>query len=77
MVPLAAMLPALPSVMLTVDGVARVGRGQDVRLEARQSGEGAAGARPGVVRLMNPSGELIAIAQLMPGSLLHPSIVLV
>jgi tRNA pseudouridine55 synthase len=76
MVPLAAMLPALPSVTLTADGVARVEHGQDARVEDRLSADSSQ-PEAALVRLLNPRGELVAIAHPMPGSSLHPSVVLV
>jgi tRNA U55 pseudouridine synthase TruB len=112
MVPLAGMLPALPSVILTPEGVARVAHGQDIQPEdhqlsglnaqlstvgrepsrlrslvgpasygeARQSAEGATAAaisdQP-FVRLLDASGDLLAIAEPTAAGLLHPSVVLV
>jgi tRNA pseudouridine55 synthase len=88
MVPLAEMLPALPSVILTTDGVTRVGRGQDIRpcdqqLSSHNAQRGAAGPEPlaishqPFVRLLDARGDLLAIAEATSAGLLHPSVVLV
>ena len=81
MVPLADMLPALPSVILTPDGVDRVGHGQDVRpgdhqVSSLKSQPFALSPEP-YVRLLDTQGDLLAIAEPIGGGLLHPSVVLV
>jgi tRNA pseudouridine55 synthase len=74
-IPLADMLPDLACVVLTRQGVRRAGHGCELGPQDAQAGFGT---RPsGLIRLLDPSGELVGIAQ--PGStpgLLHPSIVL-
>jgi tRNA pseudouridine55 synthase len=79
LLPLAAMLPHLWSVTLTTAGVARVLHGQDIRPGDHEPS--AVSRQPdddGLVRLLNPSGELVAIAAQNPASgALHPSVVLV
>ena len=86
-VPLAGVLPGLPSCVLTAEGVSRVGHGQDVRPGDQVP---AVGARPSAmdpeppavshqpfVRLLDQGGALLAIAERAAGGVLHPSIVLV
>jgi hypothetical protein len=71
----------LPSVILTVEGAARVGHGQDVRPMDHQPS--AISDRPSavghqlLVRLLSPGGDLLAIAEPRAGGALHPSVVLV
>jgi tRNA pseudouridine55 synthase len=74
LVPLSGVLCSWPSVILTADGVARVGRGQDVRPIDHEPP--ALRSEP-FVRLVNERGDLLAIAEPTTGGLLHPSIVLV
>jgi tRNA pseudouridine55 synthase len=79
LMPLAAMLPHLGSITLTTAGVARALHGQDIRPIDQ---EGSEVSRPPyddrLVRLLNASGELVAIAAQNPASgALHPSVVLV
>lgn len=76
-VPLAALLPALPSVRLTAEGAALAARGGFVGPSHLEEG------RPvplgGRVKLLHPDGRLVAIAEPRPGGvagLLHPGIVL-
>jgi hypothetical protein len=75
------MLPALPSVILTTEGVARVAHGQDIRPEDHQgsglnSQVSTLSPEP-FVRLLNSRGDLLAIAEAARTGLLHPSVVLV
>jgi tRNA pseudouridine55 synthase len=82
----AAMLPDLRSVMLTPEGVNRVGHGQDIRpvdrvsaLDAQTSAIDpgpAAVSDEAFVRLLDAAGTLVAIAQPEASGVLHPSIVL-
>jgi tRNA pseudouridine55 synthase len=74
MVPLAEMLPALPSVILSGDGVARVSHGQDIRPIDH---EPSAISHQPFVRLVDARGDLVAIAEPTGAGLLHPSVVLV
>jgi len=87
LLPLAGMLPALPSVVLTEEGVTRVLHGQDLRphdqlstlkseLSTRNSQPSALSPEP-FVRLLNARGELLAIAEPTGSGALHPSVVLV
>jgi tRNA pseudouridine55 synthase len=81
LIPLASMLPALPAVILTTAGVARVGHGQNIRPEDHQvsslnSQPFALSAEP-FVRLLDSGGDLLGIAEATAAGLLHPSVVLV
>jgi len=87
-VPLAGMLPRLASVTLTPEGVKRAVHGRDIGPGDQLS---AVGSRPSTmapepsaishqpfVKLLDPRGELVAIARLTgAGGVLHPSVVLV
>jgi tRNA pseudouridine55 synthase len=82
LVPLAGMLNALPSVVLTPEGASRVAHGQDVRTidhVPSAIGDQPFGHRCGqpFVQLLDASGALIAIAEAEAGGALHPSVVLV
>ncbi len=76
-----SMLPALPAVILTTDGVARVGHGQDVRprpstLRSRLSGL-ALSPEP-FVRLLDRARRTVGDRRARRAAgLLHPSVVLV
>jgi tRNA pseudouridine55 synthase len=75
-IPLADMLPGLASVVLTPQGVRRAVHGCELGPADAQAG--CAMRDPGLIRLLDPAGALVGIAQ--PGStpgLLHPSIVLI
>ena len=82
LVPLAGMLNALPSVVLTPEGASRVAHGQDVRTIDHVPSAishppfGHPVGHP-FVRLLDDSGALIAIAEAEAGGALHPSVVLV
>jgi tRNA pseudouridine55 synthase len=79
-VPLSGVLPALPTVVLTADGVNRVSHGQDVRTTDQVSplnAQPSALSPQPFVRLLDASGELVAIAEPAAGGALHPSVVLV
>jgi len=78
-VPLACVLPGLPRLVLTDEGVRRAAHGRDLGaadFEAGSPADGAAGMRH--ARLMDGRGELVGIAEpaRAPG-LLHPSVILV
>ncbi len=92
LVPLAAMLPRMPSVVLTADGVNRAAHGHHVGPAEMWAGQPSAPCsepsalvvqpadwRPHpFVKLLDPLGDLVAVAQPAgAGGLLHPSIVLV
>jgi tRNA pseudouridine55 synthase len=73
-VPLNALMPQLPIVTLTEEGLRRAGHGRTIE-PIHVTGELL--HRTGWVRLMSPSGALVALAEPSPapGSL-HPSVVL-
>ena len=88
LIPLGRLLPEIPAVVLTEQGVRRVIHGNAVGPGHVQKGAtpisenegvllsgGAPGGAP--VRLLDDSGGLLAIADWRPGGLLHPTIVLV
>ena len=88
LIPLSGVLPQLASVILTAEGVTRAARGQDVRPSDRLAAvssqpsavddEPAALSHQPFIRLLDPAGGLVAIAQRAgAGGLLHPSVVLV
>jgi tRNA pseudouridine55 synthase len=84
MVPLAEMLPALPSLVLSAEGASRVTHGHDVRPWDQLSAVGSQpSARPEspvsspFVKLLDARGDLLAIAEPTGAGLLHPSVVLV
>ena len=72
LIPLERLLPAIPSVVLTEDGVRRALHGNLLPASAHES------ALPltARVRLLDAAGQLVGIAELEPGGLLHPVIVL-
>ncbi len=74
LVPLERLLPAIPAVVLTEDGVRRALHGNVLPPSAHDVGAAADGscAAPG-----RAPGALLGIAELEPGGLLHPVIVLV
>lgn len=74
LIPLSKMLQELPAVTLTDDGLRRVSHGQMVAIEHR-TGQSVASASH--VRLLSPSGELVAMATPLECSeVLHPAVVL-
>ncbi len=82
LVPMERMLQSLPAVSLTDDGVAQVRFGRNLGPAAARAGflpalEAVTGAAPSPVRLLAPSGALVAVADAadVPG-LLHPAVVL-
>jgi tRNA pseudouridine55 synthase len=89
LVPLAAMLPGLPFVVLTPDGITRVRHGRELGPHDLVAGARSAGAVAPIdaaatgetdrwIRLLTPDGALLALARDAPGSgLLHPSVVLI
>jgi tRNA pseudouridine55 synthase len=83
LVPLADMLPALPAVTLSADGVSRVGHGQEVRPGDVTAPFATLDAQPSAlaprtfIRLLDERGQLVAVAQPTATGALHPSVVLV
>jgi tRNA pseudouridine55 synthase len=79
MIPLADMLPGLPSVTLNAEGVVRAVHGREIDIDKALTTTGSGFARDsGFIRLLDQSGQLIGIAEPTdaPG-ILHPSVVLV
>ena len=75
-VPLSRMLPGLSSIRLTDEGVRRAVHGRDLGPGDLEKGVGT--PAPFFVRLIDPTGDLVAIATPIGASgLLHPAVVLV
>jgi tRNA pseudouridine55 synthase len=72
------ILPELPRLTLTVDGVRRAVSGCEIgqRDLAGETGSGGSGAFPPRVRLLDDAHHLVGIADLRPSGLLHPVVVL-
>jgi tRNA pseudouridine55 synthase len=82
LIPLEGLLTNLPAVILGDAGARRVAHGNAVTLEhlapgSTAPGDGKAGDPPWIVRLLDASGTLLAIAEWRTGSALHPMVVLV
>jgi len=75
LVPMERLLPDVPGVALTEAGVRRATHGNLVTPIDFAGGDALGIA--GRVRLMDPSGGLLAIASVEPGGALHPVVVLV
>jgi tRNA pseudouridine55 synthase len=83
-IPMNRLLRSLSAVALTVDGVRRVAHGRDVGpSDLEQGGPLLLAGAPGVIeptsflRLLDPAGELVAVAEPAGASgLLHPVVVL-
>jgi tRNA pseudouridine55 synthase len=75
LISLADALPELPSVRLSEGGLARVRHGNPVGPQFVEGPWAPAGAGQTKVRLLDESGQLVALADLR-GGLLHPSVVL-
>ncbi|MBI1873794.1 MAG: tRNA pseudouridine(55) synthase TruB [Acidobacteria bacterium] len=72
---MADLLPELPGVPLTSEGIRRVSLGQDIGPGDMLAPTGVLAAR---VRLLTPDGMLVAVAERRPASgFLHPSVVLI
>jgi len=82
MIPMDQMLSELPAVALTAQGVAQVRFGRDLGEPDASSGfaeavDAASGPARRHVRLLDPSGHLVAIAEAAAvAGLLHPAVVL-
>jgi tRNA pseudouridine55 synthase len=77
-VPLAGMLGSLLAVRLTDEGARRAAHGREIRPEDRLEEPAAPGGSTEWLRLVDPAGQLIAVATRSDtAGLLHPSIVLV
>jgi hypothetical protein len=81
-IPLNALLPHVPAVVLTERGARRAAHGNELAIddlaspaaEPQHAGESRDSPR---WRLLDSAGSLLAIAEMRPGGLLHPVIVLV
>lgn len=78
LIPLPDVLPELPRLTLTTEGVRRAVSGCDIAARdlSLESGNGNPGAFPPRVRLLNDAQHLVGIADLQPSGLLHPVVVL-
>lgn len=75
LIPLSALLPELPAVVVTDDGRRRTAHGNTLRTFELARGQiSSAAAR---VRVLDTGGRLLAIAEPGPGQMLHPRVVLV
>ncbi len=74
--PMERLLPGFPGVVLTDAGVQRVSHGNPVGPEHLAEAARFDGF-PAKFRLLDPSGALVALADLLPGGVLHPTVVLV
>ena len=78
LIPLSEVLPRLPRLTLTAEGVRRAATGSEIGprdLSPQPSRDGLVSFPPRA-RLLNASQELVAIADLTPCGLLHPVVVL-
>jgi tRNA pseudouridine55 synthase len=73
-IPMEDLLLEVPAVRLTERGAQRAGHGNAV---GPGDFDGQAPALPGRVRLMDPGGRLLGLAESRPGGLLQPVVVLV
>jgi tRNA pseudouridine55 synthase len=75
---LGRLLPDVPSVVLTMEGVRRAGQGQDLTPGDAVGGLSEGWSTQRIVRLLDMSGDLVGIAEpaARPG-FLHPSVVLI
>jgi tRNA pseudouridine55 synthase len=78
-VPMERLLPDVPAVTLTRDGVARASHGNAVGVRdlVGAGGIGPSGPTNVRYRLLDSAGRLVGIAESRAGGLLHPTIVLV
>lgn len=76
LISLADALPELPAVRLSEGGLARVRHGNPVGPQFIEGPWAPVGAGPAKIRLLDGSGDLVALADLR-GGMLHPSVVLV
>ena len=76
LIPMESLLPALPAVTVTAEGLARVSHGQHVRPADVQGAMPAGSA--GWVRLLDTGGALVGLGTPQPVSgFLHPEVVLI
>lgn len=78
LLPLADLLPELPSVVVTPPGARRAGHGNLLRPGDMEPGAGPLpSSETGNVKVYDGAGSLLAVAVPAPGGALHPRIVLV
>jgi tRNA pseudouridine55 synthase len=84
LVPLADLLPGLPAVRLTDEGLRRVAHGREVGIAQMQdpaglleSGDPESAPDGPWVKMLGPDGRLAAVGRVSQGGTLHPSIVLI
>jgi tRNA pseudouridine55 synthase len=75
-IPAGALLPELPEVVLSEEGMKRASHGNWLRPQHLRAG-GEAGEAGGRVKLVDQDGTLVAIATRDAAGLLHPAVVLV
>src|SRR5262249_54131478 len=78
LVPLVDVLPGLPGLTLTPDGVRRAVTGCEIGLRdlAPEASHEASGTLPPRVRLLTDAKNIVGIADLTPAGLLHPVVIL-
>jgi tRNA pseudouridine55 synthase len=76
LIPMEQLLPAIPTVTLTLEGVERVRHGAAIR-PADVEGGPPATSNADRARLLDASGALLGLAEPRPDGLLHPVVVLV
>jgi tRNA pseudouridine55 synthase len=75
---LGRLLPDVPSIVLTMEGVRRAGRGQDLTPGDAVGGLSQGWSTQRIVRLLDMSGDLVGIAEpAARAGFLHPSVVLI
>ena len=78
MVPMERLLPEVPGALLAESGLRRASHGNTLTsVDFRWSGEVTDPPPGSPVRLVDATGALIGIADMLPGGLLHPRVVLV
>ncbi len=77
LVPVERLLPEIPAVVLGDAQRDRALHGADVRDDDGRPRQVVAGADPALRRLFDAGGRLLGVAEVRPGGLLHPVIVLV
>jgi hypothetical protein len=76
LIPLARLLTGMPAVRLTIDGVRRAVHGRD--LGADDLAAARCTPEHSFVRLLDPAGALVGVAEPSPSpGLLHPAVILV
>ena len=76
-VPMGALLPEMPAVVVSNPGARRAAHGNPLRVADLVPGAGVPPPNTGRVRILDESGRLLAIADQRTDGALHPKIVLV